>query len=142
MKFNTAYPKEKREAMSYAMKLINGKKIVEIKRVSPNRSLRQNSYLHLLLSDFGEHFGYNLEEAKQIYKEMSKGIYAYEKTTNGVTRTFWRSSADLTVEEMTKTIERLREVSAAADYPLPPATDQEWLRSIENRIEQSNYHLR
>jgi exo-beta-1,3-glucanase (GH17 family) len=50
---------------------------------------------------------------------------------------FLRSSADLTKEEMAQTIDRFRMRSAEAGYDLPLATDQEWLRQIENMIEES-----
>lgn len=137
MKFNLSIQTEVVRAQEYLKLLIEKKSIAEVKKISPRRSLNQNSYLHLLLNAFGLHFGYNLEEAKLIYKELNKDVYAYDKKG----RTFYRSSADLTKEEMTKTIDRFREASAAQDYPLPLATDQGWLREIENAIEQSKYYL-
>lgn len=137
MKFNLAVPAELARAQDHFKTLVEKKSIVEIKKVSPKRSLNQNSYLHLLLGAFGQHFGYTLEEAKLIYKDLNSEIYSYTKKN----RTFWRSSADLTVEEMTKTIDVLREWSKRGGYPLPTATDQEWLRQIENAIEQSQHYL-
>lgn len=138
MKFNTAMPHEKSQAMSYFMKLINKKSLVEVKKINPNRTLRQNSYLHLLIGYFGQHFGYTLEEAKQIYKEINKGIYAYEKKG----RLFWRSSTELDTSQMTQSIDQFRAKSKENGCPLPAATDKEWLRSIENAIEQSSHYLR
>lgn len=135
MKYNTAVEREKQDAQAYLDKLVASKSIVEIKKVSRNRSLKQNSYLHLLLGAFGNHFGYTIEEAKLIYKEVNKNIYYYKKKD----RIFIRSSADLSVDEMKKTIDHFREVSAAQGCDLPLATDQDWLRSIENMIEQNNY---
>lgn len=136
MKYNTANKKERDEAFEYLTKLSAQDSIVEVKKINKNRSLRQNSYLHLLLGAFGDHFGYTIEEAKLIYKEVNKTIYYYKKKD----RVFIRSSADLDTAEMTKTIDRFREVSASQGCDLPLATDQDWLRSIENMIEQ-NKHL-
>ncbi len=85
MKFNTAVKDEKREAFQYFMRLANKHQIIEVKKISPGRSLRQNSYLHLLIGYFGSHFGYTMEEAKQIYKELNVSIYRYEKKD----RHFW-----------------------------------------------------
>lgn len=136
MKYNTANKEEKENAKKYFEKLVASESLVEIKKISRTRSLRQNSYLHLLLGAFGDHFGYTIEEAKLIYKEVNKDIYYYKKKD----RVFIRSSADLNSAEMTKTIDRFREVSASQGCDLPLATDQDWLRSIENMIEQ-NKHL-
>lgn len=137
MKFNLAIKEEKSQAMSYFMKLVNKKTLVEVKKISPKRTLSQNSYLHLIIGYFGVHFGYTLDEAKIIYKEINSSIYAYKKKE----RVFYRSSADLTKEEMAQSIDRFREKSQEAGCELPLATDQEWLRQIENEIERSRYYL-
>lgn len=141
MKYNLSKPKDAGEAMAYLLDLMRDKKRVEIKKVSPRRSLSQNSYLHLLLGGFGQHFGYTLDEAKLIYKELNSDIYLYEKEVRGKRHQFMRSSADLTVEEMGKSIDVLREWSDKAGYPLPLATDTEWLIQIENIIEQQSRYL-
>lgn len=138
MKFNLAIPAEVERARKYFDNLIDKKFIAEVKRVSPKRSLNQNSYLHLLLNAFGLHFGYTLDEAKTVYKrDINPEIFVYEKAGSK----FLRSSADLTKEEMTKSIDRLREYSAEQGYPLPTATDQGWLRELENAVEQNRYYL-
>lgn len=125
----------------YLVQLTSKKNIVEVKKISPKRSLSQNSYLHLLLGAFGQHFGYTLEEAKIIYKDLNTGMYKYDKEVRGKKHTFYRSSADLDKAEMTKSIDILREWSDRAGYPLPTATDQGWLMQIENEIERSKYYL-
>lgn len=137
MKFNLKLPAEAGRATDYLNTLIKNGSLAEVKKISPKRSLNQNSYLHLLLSAFGAHFGYTLEEAKLIYKEINPKVYAYEKKG----RTFYRSSADLTKDEMTASIERFRDKSAEAGYPLPTATDQGWLRELENSIEAQEKYL-
>lgn len=137
MKFNLAIKAEKSKAFSYFMILANKKSLVDVKKVSPRRSLNQNNYLHLLLGAFGQHFGYTLEEAKIIYKELNKSVYAYKKKG----RTFYRSSADLSKEEMAKTVDLFMEKSKEQGYPLPLATDQGWLQQIENDMERSRYYL-
>jgi hypothetical protein len=111
--------------------------MVEIKAISPNRTLSQNSYLHLIIGAFGEHFGYTIEEAKQIYKELNKPIYIYRKKD----RVFFRSSADLSKEDMAKTIDVFRQKSSEQGYDLPLATDKEWLLQIDNLIEQNRRYL-
>lgn len=137
MKYNLTYQEQVTQAVDYLAELVGKEARVEIKKISPHRSLNQNSYLHLLLGAFGAHFGYTLEEAKTIYKELNSDLYRYEKKD----RTFWRSSADLTKEDMAKSIDRFMQKSAEAGYALPLATDQEWLRQIENEAERSRYYL-
>ena len=137
MKYSLANSHEVERARQFLDQLIDKKVVVEIKRIMPRRSLAQNSYLHLLISAFGLHFGYTNEEAKFIYKEINKDVYVYTKKG----RKFYRSSADLTKEEMTKTIDRFRLKSAENGYELPLASDVEWLRELDNLIEQSRYYL-
>lgn len=137
MKYSTANPNEAEAAREYLNQLIEGKKTVEIKRVIKRRTINQNSYLHLLLNAFGLHFGYTTQEAKVLYKRLNKDIYAYEKGTE----VFFRSSADLDTQEMTKSIERFRQFSAEQDYPLPLATDEAALMSLGNAIEQAQHYL-
>src|SRR5882672_7887926 len=117
MRYNLADKDEATQAQVYFDKLRKRGSLCEVKAISPNRTLRQNAYLHVLLGAFAEHFGYDMGEAKQVYKELNRSIYAYKKKG----RTFWRSSADLNVEEMTRSIETLRERSDARGYPLPEA---------------------
>lgn len=126
------------EALEYIGKLSGQHALVEIKKKSPKRSLNQNAYLHLIIAIFGSHFGYNLEEAKIIYKEINKHIYLYKKKN----REFYRSSATLDVTQMAKSIDHFMEVSARNGCELPPATSKEWLRSMQNELERSGYYDR
>lgn len=138
MKFNLAIEAETERAQSYLDMLKEKKALAEIVKVSPKRSLNQNSYLHLLLSAFGAHFGWTLQEAKTYYKrEINPDIYVYEKQYIK----FLKSSADLSKEDMTRSIDRLRQHSAEQGYPLPTADNEEALRSLENAIEQARYFL-
>jgi hypothetical protein len=142
MKYNFAIPSEVERAKEYFATLVEKKALAEVTKISPKRTLNQNSYLHLIIGAFGVHFGYTLEEAKQIYKDINVSLYEYEKKgVTGVVRKFYRSSADLDKEEMAKSIDHFRLKSDEAGYPLPLATDQGWLREIENAIEQSKYYL-
>jgi hypothetical protein len=137
MRFNLAVEEEARNARGYLLDLQAKKEVVELKKVSPKRSLNQNSYLHVLLGMFGVHFGYTLEEAKLIYKQLNTEVYQYGKKS----RVFYRSSADLSTEEMARTIDKFRAKSAEQGLDLPSATDEGWLREIENEIERSNHYL-
>lgn len=137
MKYNTIVRADAERAVEYLISLIDKGKMVEVKHISPKRSLNQNAYLHVLIGAFGLHFGYTIEEAKIIYKRMNAGIYIYTKKDTK----FLRSSADLTKEEMAKSIDTFRKKSDELGYSLPPADDPGWLREVENAIEQARHFL-
>lgn len=137
MRFNLANQNEVQTSALYLSGLAKNKRHIEIKPVPVKRTHSQNAYLHLILGAFANHFGYTLEEAKQLYKEVNADIYKYEKKQ----RTFWRSSADISKEDMAKSIDRFRLRSEENGYPLPLATDQAWLAQIEAEIERSHYYL-
>jgi hypothetical protein len=137
LKYNLADNREAAKALALLIDLTRAGQLVELKKVSPTRSLNQNKYLHVLLGAWGAHFGYTLDEAKVIYKGLNHDLYHYNK--NG--HRFIRSSAVISKEDMTKSIDRFRNWSSEHGYPLPTATDQGWLRALENEAEQVNHYL-
>lgn len=137
MNYNLADKTELKAARSRISYLAKKQKRVSVKEFNVQRSLSQNSYLHLLLADFGLHFGYTLEEAKLIYKEINRPLYYYGKKG----RTFIRSSADLDKDEMAQSIDKFMQASAEQGYPLPPADNAEWRSLIENEIEKNKRYL-
>lgn len=137
MKYDTRYQVEYEAAFEYLTRLGNKGTLVEVKKVSKARSLNQNNYLHLLLSAWGAHFGYTLEESKLIYKELNKDIYGYEKKG----RAFYKSSSELDTTQMTITIDRFRAWSDKHDYYLPSPDEETHLRSLQNTIEQVQTYL-
>lgn len=137
MKYDLSHHRQTTEAFQYLSDLVGRHALVNIKKVNPKRSLSQNAYLHVLIGGFGAHFGYTLEEAKQVYKEINSSIYIYKKKD----RIFYRSSASLTTEEMTKSIDKFRQKSEEAGYPLPSADEREWLIRLENETEKANYYM-
>jgi len=137
MNYNLAIPKELVAARSRVTYLAKKKIRVDIKEIRMNRTISQNSYLHLILAAFGLHFGYTLEEAKLIYKQVNRPIYYYQKKG----RVFIKSSAALDKREMANSINTFMTVSKEAGCELPLATNKEWLLSIQNEIERSGYYL-
>ena len=91
----------------YVNKLFSERAVVEVKKKLPNRTLAQNSYLHLLLGYFGSEYGCSLDEAKiDFYKRTCNRDLFERKTINkkGEEVTYLRSSAELTTGEMTLSI--------------------------------------
>lgn len=141
MKFNTSITAEAQKAFAYLVELTGKQQLVEVKKISPKRTLPQNSYLHLLIGAFALATGNDLQGSKDLYKWVNKDLYYSKKKMGGEVFVTVRSSAALTKEEMAKSIDRFMEWSKEHGYPLPPATDQEWLRQIENDIERQKGYL-
>lgn len=140
--FDLSQVSEAEKAFEYVTELTGKEKKVEIKQYSPKRSNPQNRSLHLLLGYMSNETGYTLEECKQLYKEMNRGIYTYTKETKDGEhlREFTRSSADLTQAEMAKTIDKLYKVCAENGIELPLLTNEAYMREIELEIERNGHY--
>lgn len=130
---------------AYVNKLFQERAVVEVKKKLPNRSLAQNSYLHLLLGFFGSEYGCSLEEAKiDFYKRTCNRDLFERKIVNkqGHEITYLRSSAELTTGEMTLSIERFRNWSASeAGIYLPAANERQMLLYAQQAAERSREFL-
>ena len=86
--------------------------------VVKQRTLDQNSYLHVALTYLARESGVSLEYAKQVYYKQiwNKDIFRRERFDPmlGKNVEYWRSSAELSVEEMRQSIDNLL-VGAARD---------------------------
>lgn len=127
---------------AYVNKLFQERAVVEVKKKLPNRTLAQNSYLHLLLGFFGSQYGCSLEEAKiDFYKRTCNRDLFERKMVNKMGRevTYLRSSAELTTGEMTLSIDRFRNWSTSvAGIYLPAANEQQMLVYAQQEIERNN----
>lgn len=139
MIYNMADLAEANAAFEYLTKLGGREVIAEVKEVKKGRSLKQNAYLHLIMGYLGMEIGEPMDVVKEMYKMVNKNIYYRQHEVFGVKFKAPRSSADLDVNEMRISIDNFREWSEKNGYPLPLATDNEWLRSIENKMEESGY---
>lgn len=137
MIFNLANQEELAKAREYLNQVARLGKRVEIVRKAEHRTLNQNSYLHLILGYFGTQTGYTAEEAKVLYKRLSSDLYVYEK--NGTK--FLRSSADLSKEDMAKSIDRFMQYSEKQGVPLPLVNNQDFLDLATNTVEAQKQYL-
>lgn len=105
------------------------------------RSSQQNRYLHLLIGYLAIETGNNIDYVKEIFykRTANKELYVREKEDGILGKVeYLRSSADLSKEEMTLSIDRLRDWSSqVAGIYLPAANEQDFLASIE--YEMSRY---
>lgn len=122
-------------------KLVQSKKIVELKVKSPIRSLRQNRYLHLILGWFATNYGCSIDEAKIDFfkRKCNSAIFLRSrKNKTGKEVKYLLSTADLDSEQMTTAIERFRNWSAIeADLYLPDPSDLRFLQYVEKEIENN-----
>ena len=105
------------------------------------RSSQQNKYLHLLIGYLAIETGNSIDYVKEIFykRTANKELYVREKEDGILGKVeYLRSSADLSKEEMTLSIDRFRDWSSqTAGIYLPTANEQEFLASIE--YEMSRY---
>ena len=135
MKLNLSNIVDQKKAVTYLTKLLEGEKLIELKEIKKVRTLRQNAYLHVIITLYAIHFGSTLEEAKTDLKRECS-FMRYEN--NG--RHYLKSTAKLDTKELTEFIEWLRNYSSLNGCYLP--TSEEYLsqkfdidRDIDNNKE-------
>lgn len=145
MIFNLNNPHEVEKFKSYVNNLYLKKGVIEVKEKRPRRTIKQNSYLHLLLGYFGSEYGMSLEQVKiDFFKRVcNKDLFERKKQNKkGNSICFLRSSAELTTDEMSLAITRFRNWSASeADIYLPSAEDFEFLIYAQQCIENNKEYL-
>ena len=119
-----------------ANKLIEQQRTVELKEVT-TRSLRQNNYLHLILTAFAIETGYSVQCVKQNFFKMKCNEFIFLQTVDGMfgKEMILISTADITKEEMSTAIDRFRNWSANQGFYLPEPNETETLKKIA--VEQS-----
>jgi len=118
--------------------------IVELIDKKP-RTLKQNSYLHLILSYFACETGNPLEFVKQEYYKRLVNSDLFVKKINDPFLgeiSILKSSKDLTKDEMTLSIERFRNWSSQeAGIFLPNAASKEMLMQMEIEVNKHKQYL-
>lgn len=117
MILDLSMPEDKDKAIEYFESLIGGGFAIELKKIYPHRSNKQNRYLHALFALFGNHLGYNIEEIKTIVKRELG--YIYEK--NGTK--FLRHTSEMDTKTLSEFIDRFRNYSAHEGLYLPTAEE-------------------
>lgn len=141
MLFNPKNPYDLARADEYYRRVRAGRYPFEISRRQPRRTLSQNRYLHLLLGYFASQYGCSAGEAKlDFYKRTCNRDLFERKATNRQGREVkrLRSTAELTTDEMTLSIDRFRNWSAAvAGIYLPSAGEEQMLLYAQQEIERN-----
>ena len=126
--------------------LFKKKCVVDLTEKKPQRTLRQNSYLHAALGYFGVQFGYRIEEVKEWYfKETCNPDLFVRKVHDVITgtdRRVLRSSADLDTEQMTLAIERFRNWAAdVAGVYIPSPEEHRLVEQMEMDVQRAKLYL-
>lgn len=118
--------------------------VVELKECKV-RSLRQNSFLHVALGYFAAQTGDTLEYVKQYYYKrlVNPDIFRRERDDKFLGHIeVWRSSASLTQEEMSLSINRFRNWAAnEAGIYIPPPDDARLVQLMEIEIEKYKEYI-
>lgn len=145
MIYNLGNPYDRDRFKRRANELFKASKIVELKEKDVARTLKQNSYLHLIISYFASQYGCGADEAKMDFykRRCNRELFErWRRNKRGDPVPYLRSSADLTKEEMTLSIDRFRNwsVSEAGIY-LPSKEDGEMLTYAMQEIERNKEYL-
>jgi hypothetical protein len=138
--YNLKNPYDRQRFKEKANAMVLAQDYVELKKKHTQRSLAQNSYLHLLLGYFASEFGYTLEEVKfDIFKKhCNPDIFIRQRRNKrGNEVRYVRSSTELDKLEMTQAIERFRNYSSAqCGLYLPEPNEQEAIFFAQQQVEQ------
>ena len=108
------------------------------------RTRNQNSYLHLIIGAVAMDVGVTLEYAKREYfkKLVNKDLFIRKEQDrfSGEIEII-RSSADLTIEEMSIAIDRFKRWGAENGFYLPSPEDKDMLKYIEIEMGRMRQYL-
>ena len=145
MRYDGANELHAAQARSRLEKLIRDKKVFDLTEKKPQRSISQNSYLHVLLSYFACQYGETMEYVKREYfkKLVNPDTFIREREDKFLGRIkYLRSSSNLTTEEMSLSIDRFRDwASQSAGIYLPSPDEDRMISLMEIEIEQNKQYL-
>lgn len=113
--------------------LIEQGAFVELRELKP-KTRNQNNYLHLLLGVVAIDTGNTIEYVKQWYFKqlVNPSLFVRKSQDKYVGEVdFYRSTADLSKEEMSEAIDRFKRWGNENGFYMPEPGDESLLRSIE-----------
>lgn len=146
MKYDVSNPLHREQARERLEALL-GKEhgIIELSEVKPQRSIKQNKYLHLLLGFFASEYGETIDYVKEQYFKLAtnRSIFVRERDDKLAGRvSYLRSTRDLDKGEMQMAIERFRNWSSInAGIYLPSADEHRLLELAEIEISRNKNFL-
>ena len=97
------------------------------------RTLKQNNYLHLILTAFALETGYTLECVKRNFfkLEVNKDLFLTEERGNFGIKQALKSTTQITKENLSIAIDRFKKWSSDNGIYLPEPEDEEYLAHLE-----------
>lgn len=139
MKLDLSKPFDINRAKVYLEKLSLDGKQIELKEIRKARTIQQNKYLHVCISLFAIHFGYNLEEAKTHLKRSCDFMRYVKPQTD---ETFLKRTRDMDTKELTGFIEWIINHAGINGCHIP--TPEEYKTNqfeIDKEIDRHNKYL-
>jgi hypothetical protein len=128
---------DKNKAAFKLDEFIKDGKVIELSEKKKKRTIKQNSYMHVLFSLLAIELGYTLEETKTVLKRECP-FMVYDK--EGMK--FLKRTRDLNTKELTDFIEWVRNYAGKIGIYLP--SSEEYLidqTSINKEISQNKQYL-
>ena len=134
MRFKLSNPLQSRQALARLEYLVTKGAVVELTEKKKQRTYSQNSYLHLILTAWGNELGYDLDEMKQVVKmQLLPSMFQYKK--RGLT--LYKSTASLDTKQMTTLIDKIRlTAQERTEFYIPAPNEHEMLQSLQNEVER------
>lgn len=139
MIYDLSNPFQLEDYKQYVNKLYEQGAVVEVRKINPKRTLKQNAYLHIILSYFAAEYGCSLQEAKLQYfkREVNPQLFVKKKINKyGIEIETVRSTSDLDKEEMRVAIERFRNWASPMMY-IPSADEHKVLIYAQQVVERN-----
>ena len=105
------------KARTYFDKLVKDESKIELRKIAKRRTVLQNSYVHVLFTLWGLHFGYTVDESKTVVK-VELG-YVYYKTGTQ----FLNKTSDMDTKKLSIFIDKFRNWSASEGCYLPSSEE-------------------
>lgn len=139
MILNLNYEKDREIFLKKTSEYLSSHSTVELTKKHEQRSINQNSYLHLILGWFANEYGCTLDEVKVRFfkRKVNSNIFLKEGKKGDYVL---RSTRELTTKEMTDAIDRFRNWSASeAGIYLPFPNETQFLNHIQREISNNKF---
>ena len=143
MLYNLSNPLDRERFAAKANALLQKGSVTELTEKTL-RTHNQNSYLHLIIGAVAMDVGVTLEYAKREYfKKLVNGDLFIRKEQDRFSGEIEviRSSASLTIEEMSIAIDRFKRWGAENGFYLPSPEDKDMLKYIEIEMGRMRQYL-
>ena len=137
MIYDTSKELEVNKLLSRLDALLSKKCIIELKEKKNNRTISQNSYLHVCISLFAIESGNHLEDMKYLLKKSCPFMHAFDGDNIKTKRT-----RDLDTKQMTDFIEWIRTFASMQGCYIPTADEYRQNKyAIDSEIEKFKEYL-